>query len=100
MAELTEYENSSGRHTSALNRAIHALYIASVKILAIKSGDEAIDLFVRSDRVQDDLQRAADLQKSDLHVIVREFAVFEPEFELRAFVRALSPHPTIVRFSR
>lgn len=68
---------------------IHALYSASIKVMAISSGAEALDLFVQSSRVQDDLQRAFETGLSDLSMIVREFSHFDPQFELRGFVRFL-----------
>jgi hypothetical protein len=84
---LEKFEKESDIHTSLWNKVIHALYTASIKVLAISTGEEAIQLFVQSSRVQDDLQRAAETNFSDLSMIVREFSDFDPQFELRAFVR-------------
>jgi len=73
---------------------LHALYITGTEALRIKTGAEAVDLFVHSNRVQEDLRHFIEKSKEskpgdkaqEFNVVVREFATFEVELEFRAFV--------------
>jgi hypothetical protein len=71
----------------AENVRLHAVYRAMTYAMACTCGADAVDLLVRSDRIQDDLAAfAAGAIPDPFHVVVREFVLFDPDTELRAFV--------------
>ena len=89
--------NSNLPGNSIFNRKLHALYIASTLALAVKTGDEAIDMLIRSERIQDDLEselrriekassNIEDDSGTSLSLIVREFSDLNPAREFRGFV--------------
>uniref|UniRef100_A0A6B2LBB7 Cell division cycle protein 123 n=1 Tax=Arcella intermedia TaxID=1963864 RepID=A0A6B2LBB7_9EUKA len=70
------------------NTKLHALYVTGTEALRIQNGEQAIDLFLSSARIQDDLRQYTLHPNQDFNVVVREFANFEVELEFRGFVYA------------
>jgi len=76
-------------NTSA-NIALHALYHSSTASLAASRGEQAVELLVKSDRIQGDIEKfveqAAKNPKEEFNVVVREFKIFDVMLEFRGFV--------------
>jgi hypothetical protein len=73
--------------------------------MGVTNVDEAIDLFSYSARIISDIKRAIDLDKWDIHVVVRSFSSVPIEGELRGFVhngrlRALSQYYSECHFPK
>jgi len=64
------------------NRKMVAFCIAQTHALAARSGTEAVELLIASDRIQGDWKEV----KEDMLLYVREFRFFDSTLELRAFV--------------
>eukprot|EP01083_Nonionella_stella_P056539 148821_1 len=71
-----------------INQKIIACYRAQTFALACDNGKEAVDLLVRSPRIQGDMQSyAVDGEyKQKFQLIIRNFQFFDVSFEFRSFV--------------
>jgi hypothetical protein len=76
--------------SSELNQKLHVQYIASTELLATTTGVEAVERFLYSERVQEDLHEAASKMEEDaqfvFNIVVRELGMFEVRNEIRGFV--------------
>ena len=76
--------------SSELNQKLHAQYIASTDLLATTTGVEAVERFLYSERVQEDLHVAESQMEKDeafvFNLVVRELGVFEVRNEVRGFI--------------
>eukprot|EP01130_Rhizamoeba_saxonica_P005618 TRINITY_DN2240_c0_g1_i2.p1 TRINITY_DN2240_c0_g1~~TRINITY_DN2240_c0_g1_i2.p1 ORF type:complete len:362 (-),score=87.51 TRINITY_DN2240_c0_g1_i2:21-1106(-) len=87
MTKLADIDHGLGiENPDIQNRKVHALYIAGTKALRALNGHECVHLLVQSDRIQADIDEALANPEEEFNVVVREFADFEVELELRAFV--------------
>lgn len=76
--------------SSELNQKLHAQYIASTELLATTTGATAVERFLYSERVQEDLHQAASKMASEpefvFNLVVRELGLFDVRNEVRGFV--------------
>eukprot|EP00300_Choanocystis_sp_HF-7_P027665 c32855_g1_i1.p1 GENE.c32855_g1_i1~~c32855_g1_i1.p1 ORF type:complete len:382 (+),score=71.42 c32855_g1_i1:97-1242(+) len=75
-----------GVGSSDLNHRLHALYIASTLGLRVSSGLDGVRLLCASARMQNDLKEYIAGLAPTFNIVVREFAYFPVELELRGFV--------------
>eukprot|EP00475_Leptophrys_vorax_P027005 TRINITY_DN38455_c1_g1_i1.p1 TRINITY_DN38455_c1_g1~~TRINITY_DN38455_c1_g1_i1.p1 ORF type:complete len:372 (-),score=92.40 TRINITY_DN38455_c1_g1_i1:87-1175(-) len=69
------------------NTRIAAMFLTASKTLSVASGQEVIEMFLRSGRVYQDLTLALDhLDKFQENVILRQWAKLDPSMEFRTFI--------------
>eukprot|EP01090_Pellita_catalonica_P001587 TRINITY_DN11357_c0_g1_i1.p1 TRINITY_DN11357_c0_g1~~TRINITY_DN11357_c0_g1_i1.p1 ORF type:complete len:292 (+),score=44.69 TRINITY_DN11357_c0_g1_i1:123-998(+) len=69
------------------NNRLIALINSATKALRVTSGAEAMALFLRSERVNEDLKLALEFPKQwKMHVAIRRWQYAQPEMEFRGFV--------------
>eukprot|EP01106_Pelomyxa_sp_JSP_P015412 TRINITY_DN52_c0_g1_i15.p1 TRINITY_DN52_c0_g1~~TRINITY_DN52_c0_g1_i15.p1 ORF type:complete len:321 (-),score=71.82 TRINITY_DN52_c0_g1_i15:195-1157(-) len=70
-----------------LNRKLCAIYRATTFSMRVATGADAVNLLVRSDRIQGDLENFHRGQITEqFSVVIREFRTFDPDLEFRGFV--------------
>ena len=79
--KLLSFETSK----EELHCKLHALYMASVEVLAVSLGEDAVELMRRSARIQGDLEDSLK-SRQPMNLIIREFVTFPVKSELRGFV--------------
>ena len=72
--------------TSHFNRNLHAIYRSITLALEVTTGKEGINLLIKSDRIQEDLQKVVAENDQNFNIVVREFSTFDMELEIRGFV--------------
>jgi len=65
---------------------LHALYILGTEGMRLTNGEQAVELFNGSERVQGDLDDYIQNPTVEFNMMVREYANFEVELEFRGFV--------------
>ncbi|KAL6050059.1 Cell division cycle protein 123 [Balamuthia mandrillaris] len=69
------------------NSRLVALLVASTKVMMVRTGDEALKLFITSERSYEDLVLALEFpEKWDMKVIIRKWVDIHPSMEFRGFV--------------
>eukprot|EP00698_Gefionella_okellyi_P025658 TRINITY_DN9462_c0_g1_i1.p1 TRINITY_DN9462_c0_g1~~TRINITY_DN9462_c0_g1_i1.p1 ORF type:complete len:367 (-),score=90.43 TRINITY_DN9462_c0_g1_i1:232-1332(-) len=116
---ILQSEQTSGEHTrpvatsdADVNARLRALYHAGTAAMRVGTGEEAVRLFILSDRIQNDMRDALALAQQaeaagdtrpQMQVAIREFSRFDVTWELRAFVHrgrmtALTQYNEVVYF--
>ena len=84
LAELSTYPEDDRTE----NSQIFCLLKAAFEALRVKTADDVIDMFIRSERIYQDLLLAAvnQVEKYNEHFVIRKFVDIDVDMEFRGFV--------------
>lgn len=87
LENVKKMEEEVNHFSTPQNQKLHALYRASTYSMKCNSPQDAVELLIRSARIQDDIQQFINSNiTSEFNIVLREFRTFDPDLEFRGFV--------------